>query len=112
MTRFGSWSPWRSFPDPRRGDDVTAPFGPGVYDLRLRSTNEPILFGISSHVAARLASLLPTPLGRGTRNNLLKREFVLQHLNDIEYRTMACSTRPEAAHLERRLPRQSYRFRT
>jgi hypothetical protein len=106
------WSDWLPFPDPRKGQRLIAPIGPGVYDLRLRSTGEPILFGIGGHAAARMTSLLPEPYGSGGRNNDGKRQFIFDNLADIEYRTMACATREEAAEIERKLPKGSYRFRT
>jgi hypothetical protein len=28
------WSAWRRFPDPRKLELLTAPFGPGCYELR------------------------------------------------------------------------------
>lgn len=89
---MSSWSEWLPFPDPRLGGYLVAPFGPGVYELRRRSSGKPILFGQGRCVAYRMSSLLPEPLGQGTRNNAAKRLYVLEHLDDIEYRTMACST--------------------
>ncbi|WP_338663162.1 hypothetical protein VQH23_23870 [Pararoseomonas sp. SCSIO 73927] len=109
---IGSWTDWRRFPDPRCGELLTAPFGPGVYDLRRRDTLQPVLFGIGSNVCARMASLLPEPLGCKGRNNSSKRAFVLEHLGVIEYRTMACETRAQAGEVERALPRQDYLFGT
>ena len=106
------WSDWRPFPDPRRGDYLHAPFGPGVYDVRDRETHEAILFGIGRNLAGRMPSLLPEPLGAGTRNNAGKREFLLQHLDKLEYRTMACQSKERAAAIERALPKMSYRFPT
>lgn len=108
------WSEWRAFPDPRSGGYLYAPFGPGVYELRNKTTNEFVLFGKSVHVAKRMASLLPAPLGSGTRNNSPKREYVLAHLPDIEYRTKACSSHDEAKAEESLLKknRHLYRFNT
>jgi hypothetical protein len=94
------YSPWRPFPDPRRGGFLTAPFGPGVYEVRRRDTGRPICFGIGGHCAARMNSLLPCPHGCGGRNNSRKRRYILRHLKDIEYRTLACRTRAEAARVE------------
>lgn len=99
-------------PDPRRGEELTAPYRPGVYDLLLRPTGHPVLFGIGGHLASRMTSLLPLPLGRGTRNNSVKRQFLLDHLSDVEYRTMSCETREEAASVERALPKKLYMFQT
>ena len=50
-----------------------------------------------------MTSLLPKPLGEGTRHNAAKRAYVLEHLHDIEYHTAACTTREEAQVLEKEL---------
>ena len=98
---LNTWTRWRSFPDPRSGGYLFAPFGPGVYELRNQTI--PVLFGRGKNVASRMSSLLPHPLGYGTRNNLEKREYVEQHLSDIEYRTMACEDVRSAKDEERKL---------
>ena len=54
-----SWSEWRCFPDPQKGQYLYAPFGGGVYRLRNKATKEYVLFGKSKHVARRMSSLLP-----------------------------------------------------
>jgi hypothetical protein len=100
------WSRFRPYPDPRKGGILHAPLGPGVYDLRRISTKKPVLFGIGGRCAHRMSSLLPKPLGTGTRNNERKRNFLLRHLSDIEYRTCACTTREEAADIERDIKRE------
>lgn len=97
------WSEWRSFPDPRQQGILVAPFGPGVYVLRHRSNGQGVLFGQSSRVAARMMSLLPAPLGCGNRNNTEKRLYVLEHLADMEYRTLACPDRKAAKATEDRI---------
>ncbi len=84
-----SWTEWRKFPDPRKGEYLFAPFGYGVYQLRNNKTNEFILFGSGKNLAYRMSSLLPKPFGQGTRNNEEKREYVLNNITNIEYRTVA-----------------------
>lgn len=84
-----SWSEWRCFPDPQKGQYLYAPFGGGVYRLRNKETKEYILFGKSKHVALRMSSLLPAPWGSGTRTNEAKRKYVLENLSAIEYQTLA-----------------------
>jgi len=112
MPKFNSFRP---FPDPRKAEYLHAPLGPGAYDLRRISTKEQVLFGIVGRCANRMSSLLPKPLGTGTRNNECKRNYLLRRINDIEYRTCACESREEAANLERKIkddPKNNYRFNT
>lgn len=97
------WSSWAPFPDPRNMDYLNAPFGCGVYQLRIRGTSNYILFGHSNHVAYRMSSLLPKPWGQGTRTNALKRRFVWEHLDQLDYRTMPCHSEEEAKSIERQL---------
>lgn len=95
------WSDWMLFPDPRKGGLLTAPYGPGVYELRNRKTDEYVLRGMGANCAHRMSSILPAPLGQGTRNNENKRQYVLVHLSDVEYRCIACASAGEARALEK-----------
>jgi hypothetical protein len=115
MSMSNNWSPWHPFPHPRKRGVLHAPLGPGVYDLRHISTKEPVLFGIGGRCALRMTSLLPKPWGSGTRNNSKKRNYLKRHLKDIEYRTMACDRREQAADVERAIKHErghEYRFGT
>ena len=103
MNVAGRWSPWKAFPDPRERAYLYAPFGPGVYELRNPQTGELVLFGSSKNLAYRMASLLPEPFGAGYRRNSDKQEFVLKHLTNIEYRTIACTSNTQAKEKEREL---------
>lgn len=47
-----------------------------------------------------MTSLLPKPFGAGTRNNEDKRNYVLNNLQDIEYRTMSFIDNNEAKRFE------------
>lgn len=96
-----NWSDWKLFPDPRSGGFLTAPLGSGCYELRNRKSDELVLFGMSSHVALRMTSLIPSPDGRGGRNNGRKRSYVFENIGDIEYRTMAFNARNEAQNFEK-----------
>lgn len=99
------WSEWRLFPDPRAAGILIAPIGPGCYELRHRT--QLVLFGKGNNVAYRMSSLLPPPQGCGTRNNVDKRDYVLTHIAEIEYRTLACSSPQEADTVERKLKKDS-----
>jgi hypothetical protein len=89
-----NWSEWRCFPDPAAHGFLVAPIGPGCYELR--HGKQLVCFGSAKNVAYRMSSLLPEPLGAGTRHNTAKRQYVMQHLAEIEYRTRALSTEAEA----------------
>jgi hypothetical protein len=109
---MAKWSVWRKFPDPKKCEMIVAPFGPGVYELRL--DNEWILVGIGRCCASRMASLLPMDDGgSGVRKNERKRKFVSANIGKIEYRTCACSTRDEAAIIESKFRHsKTYKFPT
>ena len=96
-----AWGKWRSFPNPGQEEYLFAPFGPGVYQLRRVSIDQDVYVGQSGNVAYRMSSLLPvTSGGCGGRKNRSLRDFVALHLQDIEYRTVACASKEDAAALE------------
>lgn len=97
------WERWRPFPDPREGDMLVAPFGPGVYWLRDSRDGECVYIGQGANVASRMSSLLPRPHGCGHRDNAALRRYILKNLGHIDYRTTACTTKREAKVLEKRL---------
>ena len=99
---MSEWTDWKKFPDPSKKEYLNAPIGPGVYEL-YHCDGKKVLFGQGKNVAYRMSSLLPPPLGCGTRNNGEKRQYVLDHLPDIVYRTLACVSIEEARQEEQRL---------
>jgi excinuclease UvrABC nuclease subunit len=105
-----NWTEYKSFPDPRKQEYLFAPFGAGVYELRNRIENELVYIGKGNNVAVRVSSLLPAPLGCGTRNNSLLREYIHHHLEEIEYRTYACANEEEALSIEIQL-QQTHKYR-
>lgn len=107
------WTEWHPIPDPREREFLRAPFGPGVYEIHNRRTDEFILIGEGGHLASRMTSLLPAPLGAGTRHNSAKRDYLLENLADLEYRTLACDSKSEARLVEsKRKKEQRYLFNT
>jgi len=107
------WSEWKKFPDPRELEFLTAPFGEGVYDLRNKRTGENVLYGRGKNVSSRMCSLLPQPLGTGSRNNKYKRNYVFENLTDIEYRCKATSSKKESLQIEKNLKSENkYLFDT
>ena len=92
---------------------LTAPFGPSVYELHNRASGELVLVGEGRNVAFRMSLLLPPPLGAGTRRISDKRAYVLEHLADLDYRTIACKDKASAKSKERQLrSEKTYRFWT
>ena len=83
------WTEWLPFPDPRQREYLYAPFGCGVYQLRNKRDGRYILFGSVRNLCHRMTSLLPAPLGSGTRNNWQKREYVYNEIAFLEYRTIS-----------------------
>lgn len=98
---MAGWSDWQRFPDPEACGYLFAPFGPGVYELRNAKTGQKVLFGRGRRCATRMGSLLPD--GGGTRNNEAKRDYVMNHLAELEYRTCAFATEVEMETFELRL---------
>lgn len=83
------WNEWQKFPNPHKGEYLNAPIGCGVYQLRNSKNGALVLFGRSKHLAYRMSSLLPSPEGVGIRKNVAKRRYVLDNIEDIEYRTIS-----------------------
>lgn len=108
-----AWNNWAPFPDPQNKGVICAPFGPGVYQLRNKKTNQFVLFGMGKNVAFRMTSLLPSPLGAGVRLNYCKRQYVSGNLSDIEYRTMALDDVADAKSFEQFIKTQeNYIFKS
>jgi len=95
-----NWSQWLPFPDPSNKGVICAPFGPGVYQLRNKKTNEFVLFGMGENVAERMTSLLPDQVNSAKRKNIGKKDYVRDYLPDIEYRTMALANAADATAFE------------
>src|SRR5205085_466147 len=94
------WSKWQPMPSPESCRKITAPKNSGVYQIRNKQTEKLILFGSGKECQKRMKSLFPTPHGTGTRNNLDKRNHVLDHWKNLEYRTMETGTIEEAKKIE------------
>ncbi len=108
-----NWSEWFPFPDPRILGYITAPLGPGVYELRRSDTKEGIIRGSSKNCAFRISSLLPPPFEAGTRKNKDKQNYTLEHIKNIEYRCCACLTEEDAKAMETELHREEpFLFKT
>ena len=97
------WTDWKPMPSPETCRTIVAPSGPGVYQIRDKTTKQLIQFGIGVECQKRMKSLFPEPYGVGRRNNSNKRSHILMNWKQLEYRTMATNTREEAVLIEREL---------
>jgi len=90
------------------------PMNPVLYQVRNSLTKENVLFGIGTRAAERLGSLLPKENGgRGIRNNTSKREYIRDHLENIEFRVTYFDSIEDAKVAERSLKLQdSHIFNT
>ena len=106
------WTSWCSFPDPKLGGYLSAPFGPGVYELRDQKSDKLLYCGEGNNLAKRMTSLLPSDKGgSGTRKNACLRKYLHDNLANIEYRTRACASKSKAEEEERiQLSNNNYRF--
>ena len=105
------WSEYKPFPDPRKLEYLHAPFGAGIYELLNTKTKELIKVGEGANVAERMSSLLPKPYGASGRNNQPLRDYILQNLKSIAYRTLPCIDKGEAMSIEKQLRKtQIYMF--
>lgn len=95
------WSRWKRFPDVESGDNVEAPMGPGVYEVRHTSTGRLMAFGHAGNVANAIAEL------KIDRGNALTRLFkpapLTSRVSELEYRTWPAASRAEAKAAAQRL---------
>jgi hypothetical protein len=97
-----TWSGWKRFPDAQIGDNVEAPIGPGVYEVRHTMTGRVIAFGHAGNVANALAELKFNS-GVSALARLFGRQPLVSRVNDLEYRTCAAASRAEAKTTAQRL---------
>jgi hypothetical protein len=86
------WTNWKLLPDPKLGEAIDAPVGPGLYEVRRMSTGELAAFGPAANVAQAMAALRLHP--RPPSWLLLARRH--EPGDDFEYRTRATATKAEA----------------
>jgi len=89
---IGRWTDWKRFPKAERGEQLEAPIGPGIYEVRDASTGALFAFGSADSVAQALAGLTAKP---GSFKSWLGFGDGISSLN-LEYRTCATSTKAEA----------------
>ncbi|MCP1974466.1 hypothetical protein [Bradyrhizobium elkanii] len=86
---ISTWSEWKRYPRPGRGENIEAPISPGLYEVRYAGTGALHSFEAVENVARALA-LLQT----STKSWFGRRDARAQA--DLEYRTCATSTKADA----------------
>jgi hypothetical protein len=86
---ISTWSEWKRYPRPGRGENIEAPITPGIYEVRIAGSGALHSFGAVDNVAQALA-LLPV----GSRSWFGRRDPAA--LPDLEYRTCATNSKADA----------------
>jgi hypothetical protein len=97
-----TWSSWKRFPDVKSGENVEAPIGPGVYEVRHTPTGRLMAFGHAGNVANAISEL-KFDGGVSTFSRLFGREPLVSQVADLEYRTCAAASRADAKITAQRL---------
>jgi hypothetical protein len=87
---ISTWSEWKRYPRPGRGDNIEAPITPGIYEVRFAKSGALHSFGAVDNVAQALSQLPVT----GKSSWFGRRETA--ETPDLEYRTCATSTKADA----------------
>src|ERR1700761_2860771 len=83
-----TWSEWKRYPRAERGENISAPISPGIYEVRFAGTGALHSFGAVDNVAQALSLLTVTPKSWFGRRDAAS--------PDLEYRTCATSSRADA----------------
>jgi hypothetical protein len=86
---ISTWSEWKRYPRPGRGENLEAPISPGIYEVRIAATGALHSFGAVDNVAQALSLLSVTPKSWFGRRDA-------SVTPDLEYRTCATSTKADA----------------
>jgi hypothetical protein len=91
---ISTWSDWKRYPRPGRGENIEAPITPGIYEVRYAATGALHSFDAVDNVAQALALL-----SIGAKSWFGRRGGSAQgsaQVPDLEYRTCATSTKADA----------------
>jgi hypothetical protein len=86
---ISTWSEWKRYPRAGYNENIEAPIGPGIYEVRYAASGGLFSFGAVDSLASALA-LLPV----ASKSWFGRREPVA--LPDLEYRTCATSSKADA----------------
>ncbi len=86
---ISTWSEWKRYPRPGRGENIEAPISPGIYEVRVAATGALHSFGAVDN-AAQALSLLPV----GGKSWFGRRDA--SGSPDLEYGTCAPPSKADA----------------
>jgi hypothetical protein len=86
---ISTWSEWKRYPRPGRGENIEAPITPGIYEVRVAGTGALYSFEAVDNVAQALAQL-----SVGSRSWFSRRDP--SKSPDLEYRTCATTSKADA----------------
>ena len=86
---ISTWSEWRRYPRPGRGENIEAPITPGLFEVRVAATGALHSFEAVDNVAVALAQL-----AIGSKSWFGRRDAASSP--DLEYRTCATSSKADA----------------
>jgi len=89
-----TWSGWKRFPDASI-DQIEAPDGPGVYEVRHTLTGRAVAFGHAADVANAITHLMHNG-GVSAFGRLFGRPSLMPRVADLEFRTSAAANRADA----------------
>ena len=87
-----TWAEWKRYPRASRGENIEAPIGPGIYEVRYSTSGALFAFGAVDNLAQALAGL-------NAGHKSLTSWFVRREpsaLPDLDYRTCATATKADA----------------
>jgi hypothetical protein len=86
---ISTWSEWKRYPKPGRGENIEAPITPGLFEVRIAATGALHSFEAVENVAVALAQL-----SVGSKSWFGRRDAASSP--DLEYRTCATSSKADA----------------
>jgi hypothetical protein len=92
LAMISTWTEWKRYPRAARGENLEAPIGPGIYEVRHASSGALFSFGAVDNLAQALALLPVAP--KSLTSWFSRREN--SDLPDLEYRTCATSSKADA----------------
>ena len=89
---IANWTEWKRYPRASRGENIEAPIGPGIFEVRHAMTGALFAFDAADNLAEALAKISAPPKSFiswfGRRDSAM--------LPELEYRTFSTTTRANA----------------